>query len=108
MIKIVPDPPSSLPPGTIHKTVETAFGSCDAGHAPLFAVRGGINAEDALVHASLMLKCACATANEACNQSNAVEKGLLWSTLHSLEVAKALVDALLDGAEARGQNPPAE
>ncbi|UVJ46698.1 hypothetical protein NVV94_08865 [Pseudomonas sp. LS1212] len=46
MMKIVPDPP---PAGTILKTVTTPFGSCDAGHEPLFAVRGGINAEDALV-----------------------------------------------------------
>ncbi|WP_166365775.1 DUF3077 domain-containing protein [Pseudomonas akapageensis] len=108
MKKIVPDPPSALPPGTLHKTAETAFGSCDAGHAPIFAVRAGINAEDALVHASLMLQCACATANAACNHSRNLDKGLLWSTLHSAEVAKALVDALLDGAEASGQKPLTE
>ncbi|MCY1412810.1 hypothetical protein D3C76_684110 [compost metagenome] len=99
MIKIVPDPPHSLPPGTVHKTAETAFGSCDAGHGPLFAIRAGINAEDALVHASLMLRCASETAHAACNPSSTLEQGLLWSTLHSVEVAKALVDALLDGAE---------
>jgi hypothetical protein len=105
MIKIVPDPPYSFPPGTIHQTVETAFGSCDAGHGPLFAVRGGINAEDALVHAALMLQSACATASEACNQAGNPEKGLLWSTLHCVEVAKALVDALLDGAQTGGDQP---
>ncbi|WP_166366907.1 DUF3077 domain-containing protein [Pseudomonas akapageensis] len=102
MINIVPDPPFSFPPGTVHKTAESAFGSCDAGHGPLFAVRGGINAEDALVHTSLMLQCACASADAACNQSSTLEKGLLWSILHSVEVAKALVDALLDGAETSG------
>lgn len=97
-MKIVPDPPA-FPPGTIRKTAETAFGCCDAGHAPLFAVRGGISAEDALVHISLYLQSAYATANAACNQSSMEERGLHWATLHSVEIAKALVDALLDGAE---------
>lgn len=105
MIKIVPDPPPAVdetsPAGTIHKTAETLFGSCDAGHAPLFSVRAGINTEDALIHASLYLKCACDTANAACNSDANVPKGLLWSVLHSAEIAKALVDALLDGAQAQ-------
>lgn len=105
MIKIVPDPPpngdDNSPAGTVHKTAETLFGSCDAGHAPLFSVRAGILAEDALIHASLYLKCVCDTANAACNTDTDVRQGLLWSLLHSAEIAKALVDALLDGAEAR-------
>ena len=105
MIKIVPDPPPAAdetsPAGTLHKTAETLFGSCDAGHAPLFSIRAGINAEDALIHASLYLKCVCDTANAACNSDDDVRQGLLWSTLHSAEIAKALIDALLDGAEAQ-------
>ncbi|WP_166366377.1 DUF3077 domain-containing protein [Pseudomonas akapageensis] len=96
MIKIVPDPP---PAGTILKTVTTPFGSCDAGHEPLFAVRGGINAEDALVHASLLLRCAVDTAYASSDCPGVHQKGLMWSTLHSIEMAKALVDALADGAE---------
>jgi hypothetical protein len=96
MIKIVPDPP---PAGTILKTVTTPFGSCDAGHEPLFAVRRGINAEDALVHVSLFLKCAMDTANASSECAGVPEKGLMWSTMHSIETAKAIVDALLDGAE---------
>ncbi len=105
MIKIVPDPPpaeeETSPSGNIHKTTDTPFGTCDAGHAPLFSVRAGISAEDALIHASLYLKCACDTANAACNADSNVRQGLLWSVLHSAEIAKALVDALLDGAEAQ-------
>ncbi|UVJ45646.1 DUF3077 domain-containing protein [Pseudomonas sp. LS1212] len=100
MIKIVPDPP---PAGTILKTVTTPFGSCDAGHEPLFAVRGGINAEDALVHASLLLRCATDTAYAASECPGVHEKGLMWSTMHSIEMAKAIVDALVDGAE--GMSP---
>ncbi|WP_166361751.1 DUF3077 domain-containing protein [Pseudomonas akapageensis] len=103
MIKIVPDPP---PAGTILKTVTTPFGSCDAGHEPLFAVRAGINAEDALVHASLFLKCAVDTTHAATECSGVHEKGLIWATMHSIETAKAIVDALLDGAE--GMSPERE
>ncbi|WP_166366147.1 DUF3077 domain-containing protein [Pseudomonas akapageensis] len=96
MIKIVPDPPPTI----IEKTVTPPFGSCDAGHAPLFAVRAGIHAEDALVHASLSLKCALDIVQVACEQEGVRVSGLLWSTLHSIETAKALIDALADGAQA--------
>lgn len=30
-------------------TVSTTFGSCDAGHPPMFNVRKGLEAEDVLV-----------------------------------------------------------
>ena len=99
MIKIVPDPPSG---GKLYETVATAFGTCDAGHGPLFAVCAGINAEDALVHASLSLKCARETTYHMCMAETAANEGLLWSTLHSIEMAKALVDAVLDGIESEG------
>ncbi|WP_166360512.1 DUF3077 domain-containing protein [Pseudomonas akapageensis] len=112
MIKIVPDPPPAVeetsPTGTLHETAETLFGSCDAGHAPLFSVRAGIHAEDALIHASLYLKCVCDTANAVCNSDAEVQQGLLWSLLHSAEIAKALVDALLDGAESRALSKAGE
>ena len=107
MIKIVPDPPAdsdeslAAPTGTLNKTALTVFGTCDAGHAPLFAVCAGIPAEDALVHASLILRGAFDTAYVACDNAGEQQmKGLLWSTLHSVEMAKALIDAVLDGAEA--------
>ncbi|WP_166365249.1 DUF3077 domain-containing protein [Pseudomonas akapageensis] len=95
MIKIVPDPPLT----TLQKTVTTPFGICDAGHEPLFAVRAGIPAEDALVHASLLLKGACASTVQACEKAATAESGLLWLTLHAIETAKALVDAVVDGVQ---------
>ncbi|WP_166360667.1 DUF3077 domain-containing protein [Pseudomonas akapageensis] len=98
MIKIVPDPPSA---DDLYKTVMTAFGTCDAGHGPLFSVCGGINAEDALVHASLSLRCARETTYQICISETDANTGLLWSTLHSIEMAKALVDAVIDGIEAK-------
>ncbi|UVJ43858.1 DUF3077 domain-containing protein [Pseudomonas sp. LS1212] len=95
MKKIVPDPPF-----TLGKTTTTPFGTCDAGHAPLFAVRDGIAAEDALIHASLLLRGVCDTTSACCQQASRLEQnGLLWSSLHSAEMAKALVDAVLDGMQ---------
>ncbi|MCY1438396.1 hypothetical protein D3C76_507310 [compost metagenome] len=93
MRKVVPDPPF-----TLGKTTTLPFGTCDAGHAPLFAVRDSIAAEDALVHASLLLRGVCDSTQACCEQAGGREQsGLLWSSLHSAEMAKALVDAVLDG-----------
>lgn len=96
MTKIVPDPPQSL----FGKTAATPFGSCGAGHPQLFAVRDGIEAEDALVHVSLLLEGIYDTVQQACEHIDGLpKKGLLWSSLHSAEMAKGLVDAVLDGID---------
>ncbi|UVJ44914.1 DUF3077 domain-containing protein [Pseudomonas sp. LS1212] len=55
MIKIVPDPPTSTPALT---TIEKPFGTLDSNGQPLFAVRAGIPAEDALLHATTLIECA--------------------------------------------------
>jgi hypothetical protein len=99
MTKIVPDPPQSL----FGKTAESTFGACNAGHPPLFTVREGIEAEDALVHVSLLLEGIYDTAQQACEHIHDLpKKGLLWSTLHSADLAKGLVDAVLDGIDNEG------
>ncbi|WP_158262094.1 hypothetical protein [Pseudomonas sp. BBP2017] len=36
---------------------------------------------------------------QACDKVDPDTRGLIWSTLHSIEMAKGLVDALLDGIE---------
>ncbi|NBA94976.1 DUF3077 domain-containing protein [Pseudomonas sp. R5(2019)] len=95
MKKTVPDPPL-----TSIKTVLTPFGTCDAPHGPLFAVLGGIGIHDALVHTSLYLRCVLATSQEAVPHTGEAGRGMLWSAVHSAEMAKALVDGLLDGLEA--------
>jgi hypothetical protein len=68
--KIVPDPPESL----LGKTAATPFGSCGAGHPPLFAVRDGIEAEDALVHVFLLLQGIYDTAQQACEHIDGLPK----------------------------------
>ncbi|NBA96398.1 DUF3077 domain-containing protein [Pseudomonas sp. R5(2019)] len=95
MTKAIPDPPlSSI------KTVQTPFGTCDAPHGPMFAVLGGIGIEDALIHTSLYLDGVLATSQQAVAHASEEGRGMLWSTVHLAEMAKALVDGLLDGLEA--------
>lgn len=78
-------------------TGSTRFGCRDGEGRPLFAVCAGVNAEEALLHVSLLLKCAEETADEITSASG-IERGLIWSMIHSVEMARAVVDALLDGA----------
>jgi len=94
MKKPVPDPPSLH----LAETVQTPVASCPE-HSSLFAVCAGISAEDALVHASLYLKCASATMGQALQFTSAQGRGFAGSAQHSQEMAKALIDALLDGIE---------
>lgn len=50
---------------------------------------------------SLWLKCAEETADEITSASG-IERGLIWSMIHSVEMARAVVGALLDGAGRQG------
>lgn len=95
MKKTVPDPPFSL--GT---TAEKPFCTCESSHPPLFNVRAGIAAEEALVHVSLLLRGIQETSDQYCQQAEEEIRGMLWSVIHSAEMARALVDSLVDGMAA--------
>lgn len=77
-------------------TTQRDFGDCGANDQPLFSVRAGVPLEDALVQISQLLKCASATAYEL-SDCGLPQRGLIGSTLHCLEGARALVDSLLKG-----------
>jgi hypothetical protein len=83
-------------PPNLPTTVTTPFGTCDSKLLPLYTVREGIPLEDALVQISLLLKCAGESAYEL-SDCGLKQRGLLWSTLHSIETAKALTEALMGG-----------
>ncbi|WP_397443391.1 DUF3077 domain-containing protein [Pseudomonas chlororaphis] len=85
----------------LQETGSASFGCRDGNGRPLFAVRAGVSAEEALLHVSLLLKCAEETADEITSASG-IERGLIWSMIHSVEMARAVVDALLDGAGRQG------
>ena len=93
MTKGLPDPPTRA------TTASSAFGNCERSHPPLFAVRSGVDFEDALVHLSTLLKEAFATNLKAMEHATDTCRDLLLSNDHALDSAKAVVEALLDGVE---------
>ena len=113
MKKLVPDPPLTTDHprrdpeldrananllAALNGTRHRPFGLRDAQGHPLFAVQPQVNAEDALMHVSLLLKCAEEVSDEITERASGIERGLIWSMVHSVEMARAVVDALLDGA----------
>jgi hypothetical protein len=116
MKKIVPDPPVSrrnpehdhanevvrkaLAHSPVNVSLIAALAPTAAGPAgpdSLFAVRPGISAEEALVHVSMLLKAAEEVSDEITEHASGIERGLIWSLVHSVEMARGVVDALLDG-----------
>lgn len=89
MIKVVPDPPA--PTHLIRVTSAVPFGT--------FSVPAGVDAHRALEEISMILDCASQTTFETCDQAPMQIKGLLRSSLRSIDAAKAIADALLEGAE---------
>jgi len=80
----------------------------EAPHKPtLFAIQPGINAQDALTYVSNLLETAELNGDEISLHTNPVERALFWGMLHSVEVARAVVDALLEGGSPSNQLPPA-
>jgi len=59
-------------------------------------VQPEVNAEDALMHVALLLKCAEEVADEITERASGIERGLIWSMVHSVEMACAVVEALLE------------
>ncbi|AZE19760.1 hypothetical protein C4K09_5334 [Pseudomonas chlororaphis subsp. aureofaciens] len=119
MKKLVPDPPMPLPgqfrtpehdlatqriclalasnnhePSILNSLRDTA--STAVGRDSLFNVRPGVSAEEALVHVALLLDCAVQVSDEISERASGVERGLIWSMIHSVEMANAVVNALLD------------
>ena len=89
MDDLTPDSPQDHP-RTHHSH---PFGVRDGDNHPLFCITEGVRTEDALAHASLLLKGAYETTYEL-TDIGLGHSGLLWSVLHLVESAKALVDAV--------------
>ncbi|MCE4056386.1 hypothetical protein [Pseudomonas sp. Au-Pse12] len=115
MKKIVPDPPTSYRDPQL-KAANASVREALARHPldlamfqfkttaqvvaldSLFSVRPDVGVEEALVHVALLLKCAEEVSDEITRQGSGLETGLIWSMVHSVEMARAVVEALLDGA----------
>ncbi|NWA29214.1 hypothetical protein HX866_30450 [Pseudomonas gingeri] len=76
----------------------------EASYKPtLFAIQSGVTAQDALTYVSNLLETAELNGDEISLHTNPVERALFWGMLHSVEVARAVVDALLEGASPSNQ-----
>ncbi|MGY2198976.1 hypothetical protein [Pseudomonas gingeri] len=82
---------------TLLVTHSTPITPQDPNRPVLLAIQPGINAQDALTYVSRLLETAELNADEISLHTNPVERALFWSMLHSVEVARAVVEALLDG-----------
>ncbi|MBV6751411.1 hypothetical protein KV580_13940 [Pseudomonas chlororaphis] len=72
----------------------------------LFSIQPGINAQDALTYVSRLLETAELNGDEISLHTNPVERALFWGMLHSVEVARAVVDALLEGSSSPNPASP--
>ncbi|MCU1737113.1 MULTISPECIES: hypothetical protein [unclassified Pseudomonas] len=72
----------------------------------LFAIQPGINAQDALTYVSNLLETAELNGDEISLHTNPMERALFWGMLHSVEVARTVVDALLEGTSLSNQLSP--
>jgi hypothetical protein len=73
--------------------------SDDAAQARFFDVSRNISSEEALVHASDLLRCAAATAYESASHLNGATRDLAFSAVHMIDMAKAMVDRSLEGKQ---------
>ena len=87
MKTIVPDPP-------LHSLHTTAHSG-----SSLFSINPGVTAQEGLQQVSLLLKGAELNADDISSRLNRFEAERLWSVIHNVEMARAVVDALLAGVQ---------
>jgi len=77
-------------------TTDHLFAPCP-GDAPIFTVRAGMPLDEALTQASEYLRGASAVAKELVENSSTHLRALARNVEHTIEIAKALVDASVAG-----------
>lgn len=102
MKKITPDPPHETNEQLAHFFTSEATLGASYGGKKLFAVCKDINVEDALIHATELLGCASATSLEIANTLQDSNRSQAIAIFHLLEMAKALVNASLEGTNTSG------
>ncbi|UXV22127.1 DUF3077 domain-containing protein [Pseudomonas fluorescens] len=113
MDKIIPDPPfNRFDASSDHAQKYAAYKraldhylsptpSPDTVEPMLFTVAPETSFESALVHASSLLCCASATAQEADERLDGTSQTLVISVLHLVDMARALVDRAVECVEPR-------
>jgi len=67
----------------------------------LFAIKPGVSQEEALVHASDLLRSAAATAYESASSHQGNHRDLAFSVVYLIDMAKAMVERSLQAPEAQ-------
>ncbi|MBJ2244956.1 DUF6124 family protein [Pseudomonas haemolytica] len=75
--------------------------SSPASDGTLFAIKPGISQEEALVHASDLLRSAAATAYESACSHQGNQRDLAFSVVYLIDMAKAMVERSLQGPGAQ-------
>lgn len=75
------------------------FHRCPGSGWPLFAVRAGVPLGSALEHASNLLDSAHFVARQAANEEGEQTPHALWTIMHLVEAANAVIDASIAGVE---------
>lgn len=68
-----------------------------------FRIRSGISHEEALVHASDLLRSAAATAYESANSHQGNQRDLAFSVVYLIDMAKAMVERSLQEPETQAR-----
>ena len=106
-------PSNDLPDLQIDTSLNTPLGSAAAQRAldyylkpavaeegvqeHFFDVNRNVSIEEALVHASGLLRCAAATAYESASHLHGAHRDLALSTVHMIDMAKAMLNRSLEG-----------
>ncbi len=77
--------------------------SASASDEALFAIKPGISQEEALVHASDLLRSAAATAYESACRHQGNQRDLAFSVVYLIDMAKAMVERTLQVPEAQAR-----
>ncbi|WP_448632779.1 MULTISPECIES: DUF6124 family protein [Pseudomonas fluorescens group] len=105
-------------PNTPHDSSFTSLQDCPAAQRALdyylkpgvsnapaehrfFDVNHNIGAEEALVHACDLLRCAAATAHESANRLDGSSRDLAFSVVHMIDLVKVMLDRSPDGYPTR-------
>ncbi|RMO96155.1 hypothetical protein ALQ33_01635 [Pseudomonas syringae pv. philadelphi] len=66
---------------------------------PLFSANPNISPEDALIHASDLLRCAMTSAAEFSDSMTGTQRDMTLSIMHLVEMAKVMVDSTIDNPQ---------
>ena len=91
---------------TLSLTVSKTIDHADPLKPSIFAIQPGVKAQDALIYVSKLLEAAELNGDEISLHTNPVERSLFWGMLHSVEMARAVVDALLEGSSSTHRASP--